>query len=54
MRLRTIYAGIEILAADLASQVTYCRLLVHLNGDRLFVIAEEALEGRWEGFFLFA
>jgi hypothetical protein len=49
---RTVYAAIKILAADFAKEMAYCGLLVHFHGYRVFVVAEEALESGWEGFFL--
>lgn len=41
---RTVDGRLVALAADLALQLTKSHLLLELNGDRLFVVAEEAAE----------
>jgi hypothetical protein len=45
---RTVDGTLELLAADLAVERAAAGLLVELDLDRLFVVAEEACEGRWE------
>lgn len=50
--LRTVDGALELLAADLAVERAAAGLLVELDLDRLFVVAEEACEGRWKRFAL--
>ena len=45
-------AGLEVLAADFAVELADAELLVQLDNDGLFVVAEEAGEGRGQGFTL--
>lgn len=48
----TIDSALELLPADFAVEPAAAGLLVQFDFDRLFVVAEEACEGRWEGFAL--
>jgi hypothetical protein len=46
--MRTVDGALELLAADLAVERAAAGLLFELDLDRLFVVAEEACEGRRE------
>ena len=49
---RTVDAGLERLPAHLACEVARAALLVEFHRDRVFVVAEETLEGRGQRFAL--
>ena len=46
---RTVYASLECLAAHLAVQLADAEFLLEFYDDGFFVVAEQALEGGWEG-----
>lgn len=50
----TVDAGLVSLPANLARQVADAGLFLELDGDCIFVVAEQALEGRGQGFTLHA